>query len=596
MASVTTLLSEDQFLCSVCLDVFTEPVSIPCGHNFCMSCIAKHWEGKNQCLCPLCNKKFNKGLKLCINTGFREIVENFKKHRVISANHVPVKPGEVPCDVCLGNKFKACKTCLVCLASYCETHLEPHQRVAALRRHKLSDPVPNLENETCKKHNWIMKLFCRDDMTRVCDMCTEHSTHHVVPLEEEYENKRAELEQKKLQIHAMIQERQKKVQWIKDEGETKGKDNNEAVEDIVQVFGTMVTSIQRNMAGLVSAIEEKQRAAERQAGVLLQELEREINQLEKSSSKLEQMSQTEDHLQFIKSFLTFISPHTKSWSDVSIGSQQHYVEDVKKAIVNLEVTLTKEMGRASQQFRLSCKKILDEETDIVKKSPIDLEALPDGIKLDAIRQQYTVDVTFDPYSANDLLLISVDLKQVQTSQVWWFRDQVPHKFNRYAYILGKKGFSQGRFYFEVQAVRKTGWDLGVVRESVRGKKTPTLNPKNGVWIIRLRNNIKFTALNNTTVNLSLTKKPERIGVFVDYEKRLVSFYDVDTATLIYSFTGCLFSEKIYPFFSPGLPENGVNCAPLVLSPAIKDSTMWEKICDSSNLIFTLIVLFLIWIF
>lgn len=597
MASVSTLLSEDQFLCSICLDVFTEPVSIPCGHNFCMSCITKHWGGKNQCQCPLCNKKFHKGLKLCVNTGFREVVENFKKHRVISTNDVPVKPGEVSCDVCLGNKFKACKTCLVCLASYCETHLEPHQRVAALRRHKLSDPVPNLENETCKKHNWILKLFCRDDMTRVCDMCTEHSTHHVVPLEEEYENKTAELEQKKMKIQAMIQERRKKVQEIKDVVETKGKDKDEAVEDIVQVFNTVVCSIHRNMGGLLSVIEEKQTAAQRQADVLLKELEREINQLEKSSSKLEQISQTKDHLQLIKSVLSFASPHTKSWSDISVGGQ-HNVEDVKRALVNLEVTLTKEMEKASQQFRVSCGKILNEETDAVKKSPhtdLDLECLPEGVKLDAIRQRYTVDMTFDPCSANDLLLISEDFKQVQTSHVWWFCDQVPHKFNRYAYVLGKKGFSQGRFYFEVQAVRKTGWDLGVVTESARGKKTLTLNPKNGVWIIRLRNNTKCTALNNSPVNLSLTKKPERIGVFVDYEKRLLSFYDVDTATLIYSFTGCSFNNKIYPFFSPGLPEDGMNCAPLVLSSA-KDPTMWEKFCQSCVLIFTLIALFLMWVF
>ncbi|KAK2910452.1 hypothetical protein Q8A73_008167 [Channa argus] len=81
MASASGFLCEDQFLCSICLDVFMEPLSIPCGHNFCKSCITRHWEGKEKCQCPLCNSTFNKGLNLCINTAFREVVENFKKHR-----------------------------------------------------------------------------------------------------------------------------------------------------------------------------------------------------------------------------------------------------------------------------------------------------------------------------------------------------------------------------------------------------------------------------------------------------------------------------------------------------------------------------------
>uniref|UniRef100_A0A4W6BW20 E3 ubiquitin-protein ligase TRIM39-like n=1 Tax=Lates calcarifer TaxID=8187 RepID=A0A4W6BW20_LATCA len=416
MASASSFLSEDQFLCSICLEVFTEPVSIPCGHNFCKACITKNWEGKNQCQCPLCNEKFNKGLKLRVNTGFREVVENFKKLRFISKNDVPAKPGQVPCDCCTGNKFKAFKTCLVCLASYCETHLEPHLRVAALKRHKLTEPVHNLENNVCKNHNRILELFCRNDLTRVCVLCTEHRAHDTVPLQEEYEEKKFQLEQKKVEVQEMIQERQKKIQTIKEVADTKGEDKNEAIANSLQ-----------------------------------------------------------------------------------------------------------------------------------------------------------------------------DSKQVRTAHIWW-PNGIPQKFNRYAYILGKKGFSEGRFYYEVQVAMKTGWDLGVVRESIHGKRTFTQNPRNGAWIIKLRNNTKCTALNNTSVNLSLRTIPERVGVFVDYEKGLVSFYDVDTVTLIYSFTGCMFNEKIYPFFSPGPSEDGINGAPLVLSSA-KCSATSEESNGFLGLIITLIALF-----
>lgn len=227
MATASPFLSEDQFLCSICLDVYTEPVSIPCGHNFCKPCITRHWEGKEQCQCPLCNEKFSKGLKLCVNTGFREVVENFKKHHAIADNNSPVKPGQVPCDCCPGNKFKASKTCLVCLTSYCETHLEPHQRVAALKTHKLTNPVQNLEDKICKKHNRILELFCRNDLTHICVLCAEHSGHDTVPLEEAYVEKRAQMGKKKAEVKEIKQKCGKKAQ------KTKRKGKNEAMANSV---------------------------------------------------------------------------------------------------------------------------------------------------------------------------------------------------------------------------------------------------------------------------------------------------------------------------------------------------------------------------
>nr|XP_020464067.1 E3 ubiquitin-protein ligase TRIM39-like [Monopterus albus] len=595
MASASSFLSEDQFLCSVCLDIFTEPVTIPCGHNFCKVCISRHWQGKGQCQCPLCNEKFNKGLKLRVNTTFREVVENFRKNQNIKTKpDFLVKPGQVPCDCCLGNKFRASKTCLVCLASYCEIHLEPHQQVAALKRHKLTDPVQNLETKICKKHNRILELFCRNDLIHVCGLCTEHSTHDRVPLEEEYKEKKAQVEQKKVEVQEMIQERQKKVQEINKAVQTKRKDKDEAIANTFQVFHTLVVSIEKQLPRLVGVIEGNQTRVERQAEMLVIELEKEISELQRSIPNLERISHIKDHLQLIRSFqsLSSSSSCTKNWSNISINGQ-HNVEDLKRVMGQLEETVTKEVERANQEFRVCCDKILAEETETVKAHTfIDLESLPEGIRLDAIRQQYTVDMTFDPCTANDLLLFSEDFKQVQTSHIWWFGNENLHKFNRYAYVLGKRGFSKGRFYYEVQVARKTGWDLGVVRESKRVKKTFTPSPKNGVWIIRLRSNTKCKALTNVPVNIPLMKKPERVGVFVDYEKGLVSFYDVDTAALIYSFTDCTFNEKIYPFFSPGPSEDGINSAPLVLLPA-KTSTFWTQFSEFFSLIFTVIALVLV---
>uniref|UniRef100_A0A3Q1I2Y3 RING-type domain-containing protein n=1 Tax=Anabas testudineus TaxID=64144 RepID=A0A3Q1I2Y3_ANATE len=132
------LLSEDQFLCSICLDVFTDPVSTPCGHNFCKDCIMKHWEMTDSCQCPMCKEVFTTRPQLRVNTFISEMVSQFKheapqKTSSSSSEQQVVKPEEVPCDVCTGTKLKALKSCLDCLTSYCETHLEPHLTVSGLK-------------------------------------------------------------------------------------------------------------------------------------------------------------------------------------------------------------------------------------------------------------------------------------------------------------------------------------------------------------------------------------------------------------------------------------------------------------------------------
>ncbi len=142
-SSISSLTEEIQ--CSICLDVFTDPVSTPCGHNFCKTCLNKCWDNSQTCSCPYCKETFKHRPDLKINTTLRELVDHCKKKS-------PEKTTEVLCDICEERKLKALKSCLVCQISYCETHLETHLRVTRLKKHKLMDPVSNLEDYICQKH------------------------------------------------------------------------------------------------------------------------------------------------------------------------------------------------------------------------------------------------------------------------------------------------------------------------------------------------------------------------------------------------------------------------------------------------------------
>ncbi|XP_020346629.1 E3 ubiquitin-protein ligase TRIM39-like [Oncorhynchus kisutch] len=540
MATSSSLLSEEQFLCSICLDVFTEPVSTSCGHNFCKACITKYWDTSDLCQCPMCKNTFDTRPDLFINTFISEMAAQFRKSvRESNSNQGlhPDLPGEVSCDVCTGTKLKALKSCLVCLASYCETHLEPHQISQALKRHKLIDPVEKLEDTMCKKHDRPLELFCRSDQMSLCVFClkADHMTHDSVPLEEERGERKAQLRKTEAEVQKMIQERLKKVQEIKHSVDLSKRESEREISDSVQVFTALVCSIERSQAELIEVIGEKQRAVERQAEGLIKELEQEVTELKRRSTELEQLSHTEDHLHLPQSFPSLCTPSdTRDWSEISVHGDL-CVGTVRRAASQVEETIMSEV-----------KKLCDAELKRI--------------------QRYAVDVTLDPDTAHPYLILSEGGKQVKYGDTKQNVPNNPKRFNNYCDVLGKEIFSSWRFYYEVTVKGKTKWDLGVARESInRKKKNIPLTPNNGYWTVRLRNG-EYNALAGLGVPLSLREKPHKLGVFVDYEEGQVSFYDVEARSHIYSFTGCTFTEKLYPYFCPCSNDGGENSAPLIISP------------------------------
>ncbi|XP_034542642.1 E3 ubiquitin-protein ligase TRIM21-like isoform X1 [Notolabrus celidotus] len=542
MSAASCLHTEDQFLCSICLDLFTDPVSTPCGHHFCKTCITDHWDVKVPYDCPNCKEVFKTRPELKVNTFISEMVAQFRQSAQQEASSSSSeqrvsKQGEVPCDVCTGTKLKARKSCLVCLTSYCETHLKPHLTTRGLKRHQLMDPVENLESRMCEKHEKPLELFCKNDQMCVCMMCTilDHKTHDVVPLREGYKGKKAKLGNTEAEIQQMIQKRRLKVAEFKQSVELSKKNADREMAEGVQVFSALMETVERRLNNLTDTIKEKQRETEEQADGFIKELQQEISELEKRSSEVKKLSRSEDHLHLLQNITALkAAPPTKNWTGVRVHPPS-YEGTVVRAVKQLEETLSEQM-----------KKLFEDELKRV--------------------QQYEVDLTLDPDTAHPALILSDDGKQVHCGDEEKNLPDNLERFSKYTIVLSKQSFSSGRFYFEAQVKGKTDWDLGVARESINRKGDITLTPQDGLWTIWLRNENEYKALADPPVDLSLQSGHEKVGVFVDYEEGLVSFYDVDAAALIYSFTGCSFTEKLYPYFEPCPNDGGKNSAPLIISP------------------------------
>nr|AAI54541.1 Zgc:172119 protein [Danio rerio] len=467
----------EELQCSVCLDVFTDPVSTPCGHNFCKSCLNSSWENSLVCSCPLCRERFSDRPDLKINTELRQLGQLFKER-------LTVRISEVLCDICDGRKMKAMKSCLACQTSYCETHLEPHRRVPNFKKHKLMEPVKNIKDYICQKHERPLELFCRDDQMCVCVFCTDgdHKTHNTVPLEEESKVKKTQLIETQKDMQKMIQDRNKKIRDIKHLAELR-KDEK-----------------------------------------LIQELQQEINELKIRNSELDHLSHTKDHLQLLQLYPSICSPlNGRNWSDVSL-------ETLRRALTQLQ------------------------ETPDQKVSQTVLRRI----------QQFAVDVTLDRDTAYPELILSDDGKEMIQGDVYQDLPDIPERFDHCPSVLGREGFSSGRFYFEVKVKGKTEWILGVVRESINRKGKIKLSPQDGHWCVALMKGDQYWACADPAVSLNV--KPQKVGVFVDYEDGLVCFFDVVSRSHIFSFTRQSFINRVYPYFCACFTSNGKHSVPLIISP------------------------------
>ncbi|XP_059210645.1 E3 ubiquitin-protein ligase TRIM47-like [Centropristis striata] len=247
--------------CCICLDDFSSPTSLPCGHCFCLSCIGEYWRVHGACQCPLCKAVFPSRPQLKTDSTL---------HAGAAPEEAaaPLKAGEVPCDFCPA-KHRAVKSCLECLASYCAAHLEPHYQREELGRHLLISVVKNLEDSVCGLHGKQLNRFCRSDQTCVCATCaqTEHRGHHMISIHREAAKKKVKLKWRRLKIQQAIQERLSRVEKIKLSVELSG---------------------------------EKPKEAWAQNKILLRQLEEEISELQSRNTELELLAQTEDDLHFLQ--------------------------------------------------------------------------------------------------------------------------------------------------------------------------------------------------------------------------------------------------------------------------------------------------------
>ncbi|XP_041805018.1 tripartite motif-containing protein 16-like [Chelmon rostratus] len=522
-------LDQETISCSICLDLLKDPVTIPCGHSYCMNCIKGFWDEEDEekiPSCPQCRQTFTPRPVLVKNTMLAALVEELKKTglQAAPADHCYAGPEDVACDVCTGRKLKALKSCLVCLASYCEKHLQPHYDAAPLKKHKLVDPSKKLQENICSRHDEVMKMFCRTDQQCICFLCSvdEHKGHDTVSAAAERTERQRELEVSRQNIQQRIQDRQKDVKVLQQEVEAINGSADKAVEDSQKIFTELIRLMEERRSDVERQLRSQQETEVRRVKELEEKLEQEITELKRKDAELKQLSHTEDHSQFLHNYPS-LSPLSGSTDSSAIKIRPlSYFEDVTAAVSavrdKLQDVLTEEWTNISLTVA---------EVDVL------LSASQPEPKTRAGFFRYSREITLDPNTAHtDLLLSEGNRKATATTQQQSYSDH-PDRFTGYCQVLSRESLT-GRCYWEVE-LRGTGVCVAVAYKNIRraGWKESEFGRNDKSWALYWNNNSYNFCYNNVKTPVS-GPRPSRVGVYLDHSAGILSFYSIsETMTLLH---------------------------------------------------------------
>ncbi|XP_073334600.1 tripartite motif-containing protein 16-like [Pagrus major] len=538
MAQRAVQLDQDIISCPICLDLLKDPVTTPCGHSYCKNCINDHWDTEDERRihsCPQCRKSFTPRPELLKNTMLAALVEELKKTglQAAPADLCYAGPEDVACDVCTGRKLKALKSCLQCVASYCEKHLQPHYESPPFKKHKLVEPSKKQEN-ICSRHDEVMKMFCRTDQQCICYLCSveEHKGHDTVSAAAERTERQRELEVRRQNIQQRIQDRQKDVKVLQQEVKAINRSANKAVKHSEKIFTQLIRLMEKRCSDVKQQVRSQQETEVSRVKELQEKLEQEITELKRKDAELKKLSHTEDHNQFLHNYpsLSALSESTHS-SSINIRPLK-YFEDVTAAVSEVRDKLQDVLRETWTNISLT-----ETQVDVLLPQP------ENKTRADFLR--YSCDITLDPNTANTLLLLSEGNRKATVMRQHQSYSSHPDRFTRCVQVLSRESLT-GRCYWEVE---RRG---GEVRVAVAYKNISRAGSSHQCgfgyndksWMLYCSTDRYEFWYNNVKTPVS-GPVSSRVGVYLDHSAGILSFYSVsETITLLHR-VQTTFTQPLY---------------------------------------------------
>ncbi|XP_029293376.1 tripartite motif-containing protein 16-like [Cottoperca gobio] len=531
MAQKGVQLDRETFSCSICLDLLKDPVTTSCGHSYCKNCIKSFWDGedeKRSHSCPQCSQTFTPRPVLLKSTMLAALVEELKKTglQAAPADHCYAGPEDVGCDVCIGRKLKAFKSCVQCVTSYCEKHLQPHYNAPPLKKHKLVEPSQTLQENMCSRHDEVMKMFCRTDQQCICYLCSveEHKGHDTVSAAAERTERQRELEGSRLNIQQRIQDGEKDVKLLQQEVEVFNRSADRAVEDSEKMFTQLIRLMEKRSSDVKQQLRSQQESEVSRVKELQEKLEQEITELKRKDADLKQLAHTEDHNQFLHNYPS-LSPLSESTLSSSINIPLTYFEEVTAAV---------------SQVTDELQDVLRQKWTNISQTGTEVDVLlPAEPKTRAGFLKYSRDITLDPNTANTWLLLSEGDRKVTAMR----KHRHTVRFTKRLQVLSRESLT-GRSYWEVERNGAVGVAVAYKNISSAGGLECAFGCNDKSWMLHCDDDSYTFYYNNVQTPVS-GPASSRLGVYLDHRAGVLSFYSVsDTMTLLHR-VHHTFSQPLY---------------------------------------------------
>ncbi|XP_054655399.1 E3 ubiquitin-protein ligase TRIM11-like [Dunckerocampus dactyliophorus] len=541
---------EETLKCPACQDLFTDPVQLPCRHDFCLTCIQAVCE-EGPLFCPECQILLPSNLTLEINTTLQRKVKDFMIKSSTSEQPTAKKSSSaVHCDHCIEMPSEAIRTCLTCDASLCQAHALLHQQRSALREHTVVEVTQDLLSLKCKEHRDELKLFCMEERVPVCCLCIlvgMHKNHKAAQLHDACTDLKSMLEttiNKLLQMRCEAENAIKDLEFMYTQTVISAADFRERISDKYNRIRVVLDGDERLMMQIIDAEED----------CMTEWLEAERGKMEARISELDNLRVSSKLLLQETHDLRFIQQIT----------EQNRCEPPKLAPIQ---QIDKEL----------C------DPDRLRT----IEKLVDDLSV-ALSQHfprmwsYLSCPVLDLKTAHPKLEISQDGRQVCWGEQTDIEAPTTQPYDSQYSVLAKKSFTAGQHYWEVIVQEKPYWLIGVTTGPVNEDHVPSPRPS-GVSVNKAswclyHGEGQYLACNDTQEKqLQVGKKVRKLGILANVQKGELSFYNADSMTLLHSFyVEC--KEPLFPMFNPCIDINGLNRQPLTMF-WIKDPWDWGGSTD-----------------
>ncbi|XP_078067803.1 E3 ubiquitin-protein ligase TRIM16-like [Mustelus asterias] len=541
MAASRQLLLEGELCCAICLELFTEPVTIPCGHNFCMECIKSYWDKEANATspcCPKCRVSFPHKPHLCKNIALCEVVEKISKPEEVAPPESCIDPDDAVCDFCIDRKVKATKSCLVCKASFCDAHVRPHLVNAALSHHELVDAVKSVENRQCKRHNRPLELFCRTDETFICCICVvqEHGEHLFVTVDEERAKQQRKLAGKEATLEKLVEMTENEIGELRKQSDSIINSAITLQKGFAAKFKELVQDIENANIKVAEFIEKEKQTAVIKSKDAITKKEEKCIELRARKLRLGKLSGIRDDIKFLQEVKALSNEHVKAPSQV-ISDVGISLADLRQIFVNL-----------TGQLESKCNQIVEnlgpEVAGLRQYWPKSPEP-QNRVEL----LTYSRQLMLDSKTAHKCLSLTKENRRA--TNIWpeeVYEVDHSERFDCCWQVLCAEKLEKGAHYWEVEI--SEGSCLGVTYKSIK-RKGPDyccfIGKNDHSWGIQLYST-HCSAWHNNIETRVKSEKYEQIGVYLNCSNGSLSFYGVsDTVTLIHKFQA-VFTEPLYPAF------------------------------------------------